>query len=120
MACEEMGPMPNPKVYADFQNADAAGRVRLNCVGTVEDLARQQIALRDGLELTLYDADAGADDHPSEIQADGVVQYSSDENCWVAIVDWSAFRCVQAAASFNGSGPSSAEATERLGQTGRS
>jgi hypothetical protein len=71
--------MPNPKVYADFQNADLAGRVRLNCVGTGEDLARQQIALCDGLALTLYDADA--DGHPGEIQADGIVRNPPDENC---------------------------------------
>ena len=30
--------MVKPKVYADFHNADANGRLRLNCVGTVEDL----------------------------------------------------------------------------------
>ena len=41
--------MVKPKVYADFHNADANGRLRLNCVGTVEDLARQGVALRDGM-----------------------------------------------------------------------
>ncbi len=46
--------MNNPKVYADFQNADRQGRVRLNCVGTVEDLAQHHIVLREGLVLTLY------------------------------------------------------------------
>jgi hypothetical protein len=30
--------MNKPKVYADFQNADSQGRLRLNCLGTVEDL----------------------------------------------------------------------------------
>jgi hypothetical protein len=108
--------MPHPKVYADFHNADPAGRVRLNCVGTVEDLARQQISLHDGLALTLYDTDADADGHPGEIQADGVVRYSLDERCWVAIVDWSALRHVQASASVNGSGQASADETRRLGQ----
>ena len=42
------------KVFADFHNADTQGRVRLNCIGTIEDLARQQIVLRDGVRLTLY------------------------------------------------------------------
>lgn len=41
--------MPQPKIYADFQNADRAGRVRLNWVGTVEDLTRLQVLLREGL-----------------------------------------------------------------------
>lgn len=32
--------------HADFHNADVQGRLRLNCIGTVEDLARQNIELR--------------------------------------------------------------------------
>ena len=75
--------MSNPKVYADFHNADARGRVRLNCVGTVEDLARHQIVLRDGLLLSLYS---------EELEVEGQVQYSTDENLWVAVIDWDAIR----------------------------
>jgi hypothetical protein len=48
--------MVKPKVYADFHNADAKGRLRLNCVGTIEDLARQGITLREGMPLTFYSA----------------------------------------------------------------
>jgi len=75
--------MSNPKVYADFHNADARGRLRLNCVGTVEDLARHQIVLRDGLLLSLYS---------EELEVEGQVQYSTDENLWVAVIDWDAIR----------------------------
>ncbi len=56
------------KVYADFQNADSQGRLRLNCVGTVQDLSRQQIQLREGLDVTLYS---------EELEVKGQVQYSS-------------------------------------------
>jgi hypothetical protein len=72
-----------PKVFADFHNADAKGRLRLNCIGAVEDLAQQQIVLRDGLSLTLYS---------EELEVEGVVQYSTDENVWVAVIDWNAIR----------------------------
>lgn len=75
--------MNHPKVFADFHNADAKGRLRLNCIGTVEDLAQQQIVLRDGLSLTLYS---------EELEVEGVVQYSTDENVWVAVIDWNAIR----------------------------
>jgi len=75
--------MNSPKVFADFHNADAQGRLRLNCIGTVEDLAQQQIVLRDGLPLTLYS---------EELEVEGVVQYSTDENVWVAVINWSAIR----------------------------
>ena len=75
--------MTYPKVFADFHNADAHGRLRLNCIGTVEDLAQQQIVLRDGLLLTFYS---------EELEVEGVVQYSTDENVWVAVIDWRAIR----------------------------
>lgn len=71
------------RVFADFHNADAQGRLRLNCVGTIEDLARQQISLRDGQLLILYSED---------LEVDGVVQYSEEENLWVAVIDWDAIR----------------------------
>ena len=75
--------MSNPRIYADFHNADVQGRLRLNCVGTVEDLARHQIVLRDDLLLTLYS---------EELAVEGQVQYSTDENLWAAVIDWDAIR----------------------------
>jgi hypothetical protein len=73
--------MNKAKVFTDFHNADARGRLRLNCIGTIEDLARQQIVLRDGVCLTLYS---------EELEAEGVVEYSTDEHLWVAVIDWHA------------------------------
>ena len=75
--------MNRPRVFADFHNADVWGRLRLNCIGTIEDLARQNIELQDGQLLTLYSED---------LEVDGVVQYSTDENLWVAVIDWNAIR----------------------------
>ena len=49
--------MNKPKIFADFHNADAKGRVRLNCAGTVADLERQKIVLRDGQSLIIYSED---------------------------------------------------------------
>lgn len=84
--------MVPPKVYADFQNADAQGRLRLNCLGTLEDLSRQKVQLREGLALTLYADDL--DDHGQldELRVEGVVTYSEAEHCWVAVIDWAAIR----------------------------
>ena len=75
--------MSKPKVYADFHNADIQGRLRLSCVGTVEDMARQQIVLQNGLLLTLYS---------EELEVEGRVQYSTEENLWVAFIDWDAIK----------------------------
>jgi hypothetical protein len=71
--------MSRPTVYADFNNADSRGCLRLNCIGTVEDLARQGVRLTEGLPLTLHD---------EELEADGEAHFSSDEQIWVATIDW--------------------------------
>lgn len=81
-----------PRVFADFQNADRSGRVRLNCSGTMEDLGRQQIELRDGLLLELYSDDAGADGQPDDLYVTARVEYSPEERGWVAVIDWDAIR----------------------------
>ncbi len=71
------------RVFADFHNADEQGRLRLNCIGTVEDLARQQITLRESQWLTLYSED---------VEVEGQVEYSTEENVWVALIAWEAIR----------------------------
>jgi hypothetical protein len=78
--------MSYPRVFADFHNADVEGRLRLNCIGTNEDLARHHIELKDGQLLTLYSED---------VEVDGTVQYSDMEKMWVAIIDWEQIRQVE-------------------------
>lgn len=78
--------MKSPRIFADFHNADEQGRLRLNCVGTIEDLSRQNIKLEDGKFLALYD---------EELEVDGVVQYSQEESLWVAVIDWKQIRQVE-------------------------
>jgi len=78
--------MKYPRIFADFHNADEQGRLRLNCVGTIEDLSRQNIKLEDGKFLALYDED---------LEVDGVVQYSEEESLWVAVIDWKQIRQVE-------------------------
>jgi hypothetical protein len=75
--------MSTVRIYADFHNADPEGRLRLNCVGTIEDLSRYQVELRDGEKLVLYS---------EELEADGVVEYSEIERLWVAAIDWHQIR----------------------------
>lgn len=80
------------KVYADFQNLDDLNRLRLTCAGTVADLTRQGIELREGLVLTFCMDDADDQGQPDELLADGVVQFDPTKRLWVAAVDWSAVR----------------------------
>ncbi len=78
--------MNRPRIFADFHNADAQGRLRLNCIGTIEDLSRQRIELHNGQLLTLYS---------EELEVDGAVQYSEVEKVWVATIDWEQIRPVE-------------------------
>lgn len=82
--------MAKPKIYVDFHNADSQGRIRLNCIGTIEDLAQQQVELREGLVLPLYSDDLDDKGQPDELRVDGFVSFSEEEHCWVAAIDWDA------------------------------
>src|SRR3954451_3395293 len=84
--------MALPKVYADFQNLDDENRLRLTCAGTTKDLQRQGIQLRDGLVLTFCTDDADDAGNPDEMRVEGRVHYDARQQCWVAVIDWSAVR----------------------------
>jgi len=71
--------MQTATIYADFNNTDSQGRLRLNCVGTVEDLSREGIDLQEGMLLSLHD---------EELEAEGEAHFSADEQIWVATIDW--------------------------------
>jgi len=68
-----------PRLFADFNNADEKGRVRLTTNGTKNDLNRLGIILYDGMQVFLDDSE--------EITALGIVRFSPIEG-WVAEVDW--------------------------------
>jgi hypothetical protein len=72
-----------PRVFVDFHNCDRQGRVRLSAIGTVQDLNRLGVVLREGTELLLYSY---------EDETDGVATYSTEEGRWVAKFDWNKFR----------------------------
>ncbi len=75
--------MNKPSVFADFHNTDANGRLRLNCAGTVVDLERQKIVLRNGQSLIIYS---------EELEVEGIVHYSEEERLWTAVIDWDAIQ----------------------------
>jgi hypothetical protein len=68
------------RVYADFNNCDAEGRVRLNTTGSLEDLQNMELAPFDGMIVTIY-----CDD----LEATGVVRTLTD-GCWGVEIDWKA------------------------------
>ena len=75
--------MSSTRVYTDFHNADEQGRLRLNCVGTIEDLSHHNSPLSRNQLLVLYS---------EELEVDEVAEYSENERLWVARIDWSKIR----------------------------
>lgn len=75
-----------PLLYADFQNLDPDGRIRLNTAGTLEDLARLRLTLTDGLSVTLYTDD---DDSDAGLLIPATIEFNTSEAIWSAVVDWS-------------------------------
>ena len=72
-----------PRIFVDFNNCDRQGRARLNCIGTLKDLCRLGVVLREGLEICLSSY---------ELEADGVATYSQEEGLWVARFDLNKIR----------------------------
>jgi hypothetical protein len=68
------------RIFADFNNCDKKGRVRLNTNGSISDLKRKNIVLQVGRRILLDDEDG--------LRSEGVLEYSVEEQIWVAVVDW--------------------------------
>ena len=66
---------PIPRIYADFNNCDKEGRVRLNCIGSRDDLERLGIPLEEGMELVVSD---------SELEVEATATFVVEESIWAA------------------------------------
>ena len=75
-----------PTIFADFQNADEQGRIRLNTRGAQRDIEQLSPALTAGMSLTFSDG---------ELEVDGEAEFSEEEHVWVARIDWSKIRYLE-------------------------
>ncbi|ADI63220.1 hypothetical protein [Trichormus azollae] len=65
-------------VFAEFNNGDEEGHLRLNPIGTMDDLVNQNMELQDGKIMTFYS---------EHLEVDGIIKHSQEENIWVAIIN---------------------------------
>jgi hypothetical protein len=79
------GELLSPPIWVDHN----APTPRLDAPGTLSDLARFGVVLRDGLGLLLYDEDA-EDDTIDDLIAVGVARFDRQRDRWVADIDSSA------------------------------
>lgn len=68
------------EIFADFNNADAKGRVRLSTFGSTEDITKLNIKMQQGMEVWLNDNEG--------LKVRGIIEFSDEENIWVAAIDW--------------------------------
>ena len=71
-------------IFADFNNADKKGRVRLNTNGSLADIRDKNIELVSGKKIMI-------DDH-QELTAFGILHFSNEENLWVVEINWDAIQ----------------------------
>ncbi len=71
------------KIFADFNNADTSGRVRLNTIGSLNDIHKLGDNFKENIYVLLDDLD--------RLQIFGRVKYSDEEKIWVAEIDWTNF-----------------------------
>jgi len=71
-------------VFADFNNADSYGRLRLNSKGSLDDIRENNLNLDPGMTISVSDGD---------MITEGIVEYSSEEDIWVARIDWD--QCIE-------------------------
>ena len=68
------------RIFADFNNMDGRGRVRLNCIGSLEDIERLGDQIKIGATVIL--------DEPYEFEVRAVLDYDEQQGTWVGHPDW--------------------------------
>lgn len=81
-----------PKIYVDLLKVDSLRRVKLTAMGTLADLRRHAIELRQGMTLRLYTDDLDAAGKRDDLVVDGIAHFDEVTDSWVAIVDWDKIR----------------------------
>jgi hypothetical protein len=71
------------RIYANLNKTDYKGRVLLTAFETARDLAKHEIVFREGETFYFYNDDDGE----NPVVFEGITQYDSFENRWVAKVD---------------------------------
>lgn len=69
------------RIYADFNDCDEEGRVRLNTVGSLRDIKQHENILEEGMKVLLFMKD--------EFEVYGTLAF---EEIWLGIPDFSTMR----------------------------
>ena len=76
----EIRPVQKDYIFADFNNTDTLGRLRLSVKGAVDCIREQNLRLYDGMPVTVSDED--------EFTVNGIARWNDEEKIWVVEIDW--------------------------------
>jgi hypothetical protein len=76
------------RIYADFIKSDHKNRLVLTCLGTLQDLERENIVLQKGMKLLFYNDDVDAEGNADDLVVEGFVDYDDSNERWVATINW--------------------------------
>lgn len=68
------------------------GRNYIKQQGTIEDLGRLGIVLKEGEQLHFYCDDADDEGTPDDMNFDGTVHFDSEVNQWYVLIDNASYR----------------------------
>jgi hypothetical protein len=75
------------KLWADF-NTNSKNGLLLICNGTLEEIKKQQIELKDGMRLLIWDEDFDDNNIQDNILVEAIAKFNPELNCWEAVFDW--------------------------------
>jgi len=79
------------KLWTDF-NASSDNGLRLNCKGTIEDLSRQGLELKEGMKLLLWDEDTDETNNQDNLVVEAVAHYDDKLKIWEGVFNWDDIR----------------------------
>ena len=86
--------MKRPHVYWDFQGTDALSRAQLWGGWAEQSIARQNLVLSEGMQLTLFEIDPDEQGSMEVMLIDAIATFDNEVKRWVSITDKSTFRRV--------------------------
>lgn len=75
------------RLWTDF-NASSDNGLRLNCKGTIDDLSRQGLELKEGMKLLLWDEDVDENDNKDNLVVEAVAHYNDKHKIWEGVFNW--------------------------------
>ena len=79
------------KLWADF-NTNSENGLYLICKGTLDDLERQQVELKERMKLLVWYEDFDDNNNPDNLIVEAIAKYNNKLKVWEAVFDWDEIR----------------------------